>query len=301
MSLRDMTISCGAPTPAVFPSLGVGIGLRAPHYRTFLNERPKVDWLEVHTENFFDAGAWESHVLDTLRQDYPISLHGVGLGIGSVEGFSDQHLRRVCEAVRRIEPVLISEHLSWGAVSDRHLNDLLPMPLTVEALHLVSQRVDQIQQLLGRRLLIENVSTYLRFQCDAMSEAEFLAVLVERTGCGVLLDINNLYVNKHNHDEDPLAAIDALANGCIGELHLGGHVQSGELLIDHHGARVAPAVWALYEIALARCGTISTLIEWDTEVPDLSVLLDEARAAQQRMASAGALTSERAADAHASC
>lgn len=273
-----------------FPALGVGIGLRAPHYRTFLNERPKVDWLEVHTENFFDAGAWDAHVLDVLRQDYPISLHGVGLGIGSMEGFSEQHLERVVDTIRRVEPILISEHLSWGTVSDRHLNDLLPLPLTLEALRLVAGRVDRVQQLLGRRLLLENVSTYLRFRCDAMSEAEFLASLVERTGCGVLLDINNLYVNQHNHGEDALEAIAALPTGCIGEFHLAGHLLSDDLLIDHHGARVAPAVWSLYEAALKHFGPISTLIEWDTDVPDLSVLLDEAQLAQQHMATVNSVT-----------
>ena len=269
--------------PADFSELGVGIGLRAPHFRTFLNERPKVDWLEVHTENFFDPGTWDAHVLDALRQDYPISLHGVGLGIGSAEGFSEQHVQRVCEAVRRIEPVLISEHLCWGATADRHFNDLLPLPLTTEALDLVAERVDRIQQLLGRRLLLENVSTYLRFRCDVMSEAEFLAALVEQTGCGVLLDINNLYVNQHNHGEDALAAMDALPIGCIGEMHLAGHMLSDGLLIDHHGERVVPAVWSLYEQALSRFGPVSTLIEWDTNVPELSVLLDEARLARERI------------------
>ena len=268
------------------PSLGVGIGLRTPHYRSFLDHRPKVDWLEVHTENFFDAGTWDAHVLDTLRQDYSISLHGVGLAIGSAAGFSDEHLQRAAATIRRLDPVLISEHLCWGAVSDRHLNDLLPLPLTEEALRLVVERVDRIQQLLGRRLLLENVSTYLRFQDDAMTEAEFLAATVERTGCGVLLDINNLYVNQHNHGEDALAAMQALAIECVGELHLAGHLLSGDLLIDHHGARVAPPVWALYQAALQRYGPVATLIEWDTDVPELSVLLDEARQARAHMATA---------------
>ncbi len=277
------TVSKPSPS-AAFPRLGVGLGLRGPHYRTFLNERPRVDWLEVHTENFFDAGAWESHVLDTLRQDYPISLHGVGLGLGSAEGFSHHHLARLRETVQRVEPILVSEHLCWGAVSDRHLNDLLPMPLTQEALQLVSERVDRVQQLLGRRLLVENVSTYVRFRCDAMTDSEFLAALVARTGCGVLLDINNLYVNQHNHGEDALAALAALRPDSVGEFHLAGHLLSGAMLIDHHGARVAPAVWRLFEQALARYGAVSTLIEWDTDVPELSVLLDEAQLAQERIA-----------------
>ncbi|WP_326941982.1 MNIO family bufferin maturase [Actimicrobium sp. GrIS 1.19] len=261
-------------------TLGFGVGLRAAHYREFLEQRPKVDWLEVHTENYFEAGGWDAHVLEQLRHAYPISLHGVGLGIGSAHGFSEAHLARVCDTVRRVEPALISEHLCWGAVHDRHLNDLLPMPLTQEALLLVAHRVDRVQQALGRQLLIENVSTYLRFAADAMSEAEFLAALAARTGCGILLDINNLYVNLRNHGEDPLAALQALPPGCVGEMHLAGHLVTADAVIDNHGAVVAPAVWLLYEQALRRFGPVSTLIEWDTDIPELAVLLAEAQHAR---------------------
>jgi uncharacterized protein (UPF0276 family) len=260
--------------------LGFGVGLRAPHYRDFLERRPRVDWLEVHTENYLHPGGWDSHVLERLRRDYPISLHGVGLGIGSARGFSEAHLQRVRDTVRRIEPVLVSEHLCWGAVDDRHLNDLLPMPLTDEALALVCERVDRIQQALGRHILLENVSTYLRYRDDAMSEAEFLAAVAAHTGCGILLDINNLYVNQCNHDEDPLAALEAIAPHSVGEMHLAGHLVTPEAVIDHHGDRVAPAVWALYEKALRRFGPVATLIEWDTDVPELDVLLDEAQRAR---------------------
>ena len=275
-----------APGQPVFAQPGVGIGLRAPHYRDFLAQRPKVDWLEVHTENYLDAGSWDAHVLDQLRQDYPVSLHGVGLGIGSATGFSEQHLQRVCETVRRVDPVLVSEHLCWGAVNGRHLNDLLPMPLTVAALQLVAERVDRIQQALGRRLLIENVSTYLRFRADTMSESEFLAALVGRTGCGILLDLNNLYVNQCNHGEDAVAAMATLSANlsspaAIGEFHLAGHLVTADAVIDHHGDRVAPPVWALYRAALQRFGPIATLIEWDTDIPDIAVLLDEAQRARE--------------------
>lgn len=282
--------NCFVPLHNAAAGLGVGIGLRAAHYRQFLSERPKVDWLEVHTENFFDAGSWDAHVLDSLREDYPISLHGVGLGIGSAQGFSDDHLQRVVATVRRIDPVLVSEHLCWGAVSDRHANDLLPLPLTTAALQLVTERVDQIQQLLGRQILLENVSTYLRFKHDAMSEVEFLATLVQRTQCGVLLDINNLYVNDHNHGEDACAAIDLLTTDCVGEFHLAGHLVVDDLLIDHHGAAVAPAVWALYQHALRRFGPVASLIEWDTDVPELAVLLNEVRQAQAWMSAVAAQT-----------
>ena len=262
-------------------SLGFGVGLRAVHYRDFLQGRPKVDWLEVHTENYLEAGAWDAHVLEQLRCDYPVSLHGVGLGIGSAAGFSESHLQRVIETVRRVEPALVSEHLCWGAVAGRNFNDLLPLPLTRAALQLVSERVDRIQHALGRQLLIENVSTYLRFQDDVMSEAEFLAQLVARTGCAVLLDINNLYVNQHNHGEDALEAMAALPPNCVAEFHLAGHLETSDALIDHHGAPVAEAVWLLYQQALRRFGVVPTLIEWDTDIPALPVLLAQAERARE--------------------
>jgi uncharacterized protein (UPF0276 family) len=260
--------------------LGVGVGLRVPHYRQFLEQRPAVGWLEVHTENFLSQSGWDWHVLQQLRRDYPFSLHGVGLGLGSVHGFSEQHLERVRALVERVEPALVSEHLSWGALHDRQLNDLLPLPLSDEALELLCERVGRVQDTLRRQVLIENVSTYLRFRDDAMSEAEFLAALARRTGCAVLLDVNNLYVNQCNHGEDALAAIAALAPACVGEIHLGGHLVTPGAVIDHHGAAVAPPVWELYRAALARFGQVPTLVEWDTEVPALEVLLGEAATAR---------------------
>lgn len=254
---------------------GVGIGLRVPHYHDFLERRPAVDWIEVHTENHLAQSGRDRHVLETLRRDYPLSLHGVGLGLGSREGFSDAHLARVAALVRALEPALVSEHLSWGALHDRQLNDLLPLPLDNAALDLVASRVARVQDALGRQILVENVSTYLRFHADAMGETAFLAELVRRTGCGVLLDVNNLYVNQHNHGEDAMHALAALAPGSVGEIHLGGHLDLGDVLIDHHGARVAPPVWALYRAALARFGAVPALVEWDTDLPALDVLLDE--------------------------
>jgi uncharacterized protein (UPF0276 family) len=256
--------------------LGVGVGLRAPHYRQFVEQRPQAAWLEVHTENYLDQAGWDWHVLQQLRRDYPISLHGVGLGLGSARGFSDHHLERVRDLVRRVEPALVSEHLCWGAVGDRQLNDLLPLTLDHAALDLLSARVSRVQDTLKRQLLLENVSTYVRFQQDAMSEAEFMAALAARTGCGLLLDINNLYVNQCNHGEDALAAIAAIAPGMVGEMHLAGHLVTPEAVIDHHGDTVADPVWRLYEAALARFGQVPTLIEWDTDVPELGVLLGEA-------------------------
>ncbi len=275
---------------------GVGIGLRVPHYRQLLEAGPpagraQADFLEVHTENYLARSGWDWHVLQTLRRDYPLSLHGVGLGLGSVHGFSEDHLERVRLLAEAIEPALVSEHLSWGALRDRQLNDLLPLRLDAAALGLVSERVERVQAVLKRRILVENVSTYLRFAGDAMSEAEFLAALARRTGCGILLDVNNLYVNQCNHGEDALAALDALAGlapGTIGELHLGGHLVTDLAVIDHHGDRVAPPVWALYRAALQRFGGVPALVEWDTDVPPLAVLLEEAAEARRIAAEAAA-------------
>ena len=261
-------------------SLGVGVGLRAPHYRDFLARRPKVGWLEVHTENYLAQSGFDWHVLEQLRRDYPVSLHGVGLGLGSARGFSDAHLERVAALVEAIAPVLVSEHLSWGAVHDRTLNDLLPLTLDRAMLDLMAERVERVQQRLGRQILLENVSSYVRFRDDAMSEAQFLAALARRTGCGLLLDVNNLYVNQCNHGEDALAALADIAPGSVGEIHLAGHLATPGMLIDHHGAVVAQPVWELYRAALARFGCLPTLIEWDTDIPPLDDLLAEARKAE---------------------
>jgi uncharacterized protein (UPF0276 family) len=261
-------------------ALGVGVGLRPAHYREFLLRRPKLAWLEVHTENYLDQAGFDWHVLQQLRADYAFSLHGVGLGLGSARGFSAAHLERVRSLVERIEPALVSEHLSWGAVEDRHLNDLLPLPFSEAALDLLCERVQRVQHALKRPILLENVSTYLRYQHDAMSEAQFLAALASRTGCSLLLDMNNLYVNQCNHGEDALAAISAIGIGMVGEIHLAGHLVTPQAVIDDHGSTVAEPVWQLYRAALRRFGRVPTLIEWDTAIPALEVLLGEARKAE---------------------
>jgi uncharacterized protein (UPF0276 family) len=276
-----MPLRTPAPAPAT-----AGVGLRAPHYRQFIEERPALGWLEVHTENYLDQAGWDWHVLQQLRRDYAVSLHGVGLGLGSARGFSAAHLERVAALALRVEPMLVSEHLSWGAVSDRNLNDLLPLTLDRAALDLLADRVDQVQHRLRRQVLLENVSTYVRFRDDAMSEAEFMAALARRTGCGLLLDVNNLYVNQRNHGEDGLAALAALAPGSVGEIHLAGHLETATAVIDHHGAAVAEPVWELYRAALARFGRVPTLVEWDTDIPPLERLLAEARKADMMAAGA---------------
>lgn len=264
---------------------GNGVGLRSQHYRDFLIAPVPVDWLEVHSENYFGDGGYDLHVLQQLRRDYPLSLHGVGLGLGSAQGFSALHVEKLKRLVDRTEPSLVSEHLCWGSVAGRHLNDLLPLPLTQEAFNLVCNRVEQLQDVLKRQVLIENVSTYVRFNEDSMSETQFLVQLAKRSGCGILLDVNNLFVNQCNHGEDARAALEGFAElrqGSIGEIHIAGHLHTPDCVIDNHGSRIDPQVWSLYQEACFLLGSeIPTLVEWDTDIPALEVLLEEASKVEQ--------------------
>lgn len=268
---------------SILPPGAVGIGLRAPHYAAIFDDQPALGFLEVHSENFFHAGGAAMRVLERARERYPISLHGVGLSIASGDAFSVAHLDNLAKLVERVEPALVSEHLCWGAMAGVHFNDLLPFAHTHEALALVADRVDQVQSRLGRRILLENLSAYVQFRDSEMSEADFLAGLVARCDCGVLLDVNNLYVNACNLDIDPHAELAKLPGAAIGEIHLAGHTQTEHGLIDTHGSRVAEPVWALYRDAVKRFGPRPTLIEWDTDLPALDVLLDEAASAEQIM------------------
>ncbi len=263
--------------------LGAGVGLRAPHYRDFLESRPAVGWIEVHSENYFGDGGYDRYVLERVRADYPLSLHGVGLGLGSVEGFDERHLAKLERLVDATEPVLVSEHLCWGAAAGQHFNDLLPLAYTPEALRLVAERVLRVQEALGRRILVENISTYLELGASEMGEGEFIAELVRRTGCGVLLDVNNLFVTEVNHGADAAATMRAIPAGSVEEIHLAGHLVTEHCLIDHHGDRVADPVWRLYDAALERFGPVPSLIEWDTDIPELGVLLAEAANARTRI------------------
>lgn len=282
MDKNISTTSLRQPTLSLF---GNGVGLRSQHYRDFLNKPIAIDWLEVHSENYFGDGGYDLHVLQQLRRDYPLSLHGVGLGLGSAQGYSNTHIEKLKRLIEQIEPALISEHLCWGSIAGRHMNDLLPLPLTQEVLDLICDRVSQLQDSLKRQVLIENVSTYLRFNDDSMSEAELLVQLSKRTGCGVLLDVNNLYVNQCNHGEDAVAALNCFAQlpvASIGEIHLAGHLLTPDCVIDNHGSRIDPKVWSLYQEACRILGPeIPTLIEWDTDIPALDVLLDEASKVEQ--------------------
>jgi len=275
-----------APSAAVRPDAipaRAGIGLRAQHYRDVLEQRPAIGWFEVHSENYFGDGGAPLYYLEQIRARYPLSLHGVGLSLGSADDPNRTHLQKLRALIGRFEPALVSEHLCWSSISGRYLNDLLPLPYTEEALRHVCARIGEAQDVLGRQLLIENVSSYLEFAHSTIPEWEFLAAVASRSGCGILLDVNNVYVSAMNHGFDAVRYLRALPAAAIREMHLAGfsvnRYEDGEILIDTHGAPVAEPVWALYRQALRQFGPVPTLIEWDTDIPPLAVLQDEMRRA----------------------
>jgi uncharacterized protein (UPF0276 family) len=267
-----------------------GIGLRTPHCREMIESRPAAaGWLEVHSENYFGAGGQPHVFLERLRADYPLSLHGVGLGLGSADALDLAHLRRLAGVIERYEPGLVSEHLCWSAAGGRHLNDLLPLPYTEEALTHVAERIVRTQEFLDRQILIENISSYLRFRHSTIPEWEFVAQLAQRTGCGILLDVNNIYVNAVNHGFDARTYLAAIPAKAVQEIHLAGYDDSGACLIDTHGSAVSEPVWTLYRETIERLGARPTLIEWDTDIPALDVLLGEACKADAILESAHAI------------
>ncbi len=271
----------------------VGIGLRHPHYGEVLASCPALDFLEVHSENFFGDGGAALAVLMQARQHYAVSLHGVGLALGSAAGIDRQHLEQLARLVERIEPVRVSDHACFAigqvGAAPMHAADLLPIPFNAAALDTLCANVQRVQDRLQRTLLVENLSAYLGWSASDRGEPQFLSELAQRTGCQLLVDVNNIYVNALNAQaSDPLQAcrawLDAIAPTAVGELHLAGHCRvndaHGEIVIDNHGSRVDPAVWQLYSHALQRFGAVPTLIEWDTDIPPLAVLLDEAASAR---------------------
>ena len=279
-----------------------GIGLRLPHHELVLAEHPPAAWLEVHPENYM-ADQHSLAELERIRAHYPISLHAVGLSLGSAQGVDASHIERLRRLAGRLEPALVSDHLSWSAAGGQYLPDLLPLPYTDEALHIVCRNVSQVQEALGRQILVENPSTYLQFAASAIPEAEFLAAVVRRSGCGVLFDVNNIYVSASNQRLDAAAVLGAwcrtLDARTVAEIHLAGHAvvetaAGDEMRIDDHGDHVCKAVWALYEQALAHLGPRPTLLEWDTRLPAFSVLQAEAALAQTRLDSAQQLSYARA-------
>jgi uncharacterized protein (UPF0276 family) len=272
---------------------GAGIGLRLPHLAELVATRPKVGWLEIHPENFM-ANAHATELLLDLARDYPVSVHTVGISIGSADGFDHAHLERLALFVDRLKPAKVSGHLAWSTFGGHYLNDLLPLPYTEETLLLVADHLARVQDRLGRAYLVENPSTYVGFVGSTMTETEFLNELVIRTNCRLLCDVSNVYVSGHNMGFDPYAYLTALPPEAIDELHLGGFTPEdddatcgGTLLVDTHAAAVATDVWPLYRAALTRFGGLPTLIEWDNDLPPLSTLLDEAAFAATELAAVG--------------
>jgi uncharacterized protein (UPF0276 family) len=260
--------------------VAAGIGLRAPHVREVLERHPVVPWFEIHSENYFADGGPVLATLDRIRADYPLAMHGVGMSLGSTDPLDRGHLAKLKRLADRVDPAVISEHLCWSGVGGRHFNDLLPLPYTEEALDHVCARVGAVQEFLGRALVVENVSSYYAFPESTVPEYEFVAAVAARTGCMLLVDVNNIYVNARNHGIDPHAYLAAIPPATVAEIHLAGFDDSGPIVIDTHGAPVAPEVWRLYAAAIARFGRVPTLIEWDTDIPAFAVLQREAATAQ---------------------
>lgn len=257
------------------PFLGHGVGLRVPHYEHLLREPAGVDWFEAITENFFGHGGRPHRVLERVRSQVPVVFHGVSLAIGSGDALDREYLRRVRALVDRYEPAWVSDHLCWGRQGGHHSHDLLPLPYTEEALDRVTRRVGQVQEMLGRRILLENVSSYVGFAASEMTEWEFLSQVAERADCLLLLDLNNIVVSAHNHGFDPHHYVDGIPVRRVWQFHLAGHTDHDRFKLDSHIGPVPDAVWALYRRALGRFGPVSSLVEWDAEIPAWETLLGE--------------------------
>lgn len=265
------------------PDLGAGIYFKAKHFQDILQSKPPVDWFEVHSENYMSRGGVSLKQLEAIRKNYPVSVHGVSLSLGSAEPLCQAHLQGLKKLIDWIDPILVSEHLAWSRFEGAFLNDLLPIPYTSETLQTLCDHIDQTQEILQRQILIENPSTYVIFKDSTIAEPDFLAQAIQRTGCGLLLDVNNIYVSACNHKWDAAAYLQSIPVDCVREIHLAGHAERaiGEhiLRIDDHGSKVCDAVWDLYKKAIERFGRTPTMIEWDTDVPSLDTLVGEAAAA----------------------
>ncbi len=268
------------------PRLGHGIGLRTEHYADVLATPPDaragglVDWFEVISDNFMVPGGNPRRVLRAVRERWPVVMHGVSLSLGSVDPLDERYLEQLAALAAEIEPALVSDHLCWGGHGGRYAHDLLPLPFTEEALAHVAARVQRVQDRLKRRILVENVSSYVAFPQSTMAEHEFLAALAERADCGLLLDVNNVFVSAHNHGFDARAFLDGIPRGRVGQFHLAGHSQQGGLLLDTHDHPVRDEVWDLYRHAVARFGDVPTLVEWDDKLPPLARVVEESRRAR---------------------
>ncbi|MCA9667337.1 MAG: DUF692 domain-containing protein [Myxococcales bacterium] len=267
--------------------LARGVGLRREHFTHLLEHDPgDVAWFEIISENFFEPGGRPWAVLEKLRAERPVVMHGVAMGVGNATGISRDYLARLAALIERVEPAWISDHLCWGGFGGHYAHDLLPLPYTEEAVRHVAAQVRLAQDVLGRRMLLENVSSYVGFEISAMSEVEFVCAVAAEADCGLLLDINNVYVSAHNHGFDAGAYVDAIPAARIGQIHLAGHSDQGDYLFDSHDGPVIDAVWALYRRVIERVGAVPTLIEWDEHIPSYERLAGEARAAGELSRSA---------------
>ena len=266
------------------PIANAGVGLRYQHHQDFIDLKPQVSWVEVHSENYF-GGGMPVNYLQRIRKNYELSLHGVGLSLGSSERIRKTHIKMVQKLIELVSPIFVSEHLSWNITQNFYLNDLIPVPYTQESLRIFVRNIDEVQNILGRQILIENPSAYFQYSFGDYSETEFLSHLVNQTKCGLLLDINNVYVTCHNQHTDPLTYIKEIPANAIQEIHLAGHatkvIDDSVILLDDHGSKVADAVWQLYKKAIDIFGIKPTLIEWDSNIPPLDILIREAEIANR--------------------
>lgn len=262
------------------PNLGFGLGLRTDHYQDVLNVQPNIDWFEVISENYMVRGGKPLHFLDKIRADYPMVMHGVSLSIGSTTPFNQDYLRDLKKLADRIQPAWISDHLCWTGVHGQNMHDLLPLPYTIETAKHVAERVRIVQDYLGRRILLENVSSYASYVDSTMSEWEFISLVSEQADCLLLLDVNNIYVSSYNHNFDAKAFIDGVPAHRVQQIHLAGHQNNGDYIIDTHDAPVIDPVWDLYDYAIARLGAVSTMIERDDHIPPLEELVSELQIAR---------------------
>ncbi|MDF2529308.1 MAG: uncharacterized protein K0Q57_188 [Gammaproteobacteria bacterium] len=264
---------------------GVGVGLRSQHYAHIMQHLPPVPWFEVLTDNYLDVDSPPLHKLDKIRQHYPMVMHGVGLSIGGTDLLDFEYLKRVESLIHRLDPVWVSDHFCWTSFKGCHSHELLPLPFTHEAIKHIVSRIHQVQDYLKRPILLENISSYCRFECSEMTEAEFINAITLQSGCGILLDINNIYVNSQNHGFNPADYLQAISPQAVKQFHLAGYEQSGPFLVDNHGAAVYPQVWQLYKLAIKRFGPLPTCIEWDNHVPAWEVLMAETYKAEVIMQS----------------
>jgi uncharacterized protein (UPF0276 family) len=278
-----------ASKPAMHPALGFGLGLRVDHYDAILAGDPAIDWLEIVSENYMIPGGRPLHYLARFRERYPLVMHGVSMSIGSTDALNLDYLKQLKKLADFVQPAWISDHLCWTGVGGRNLHDLMPLPYTLEAVEHVAARVRQVQDVLERPLVLENVSSYVGYRQSQMSEWAFLAEIARRADCLLLLDVNNVYVSSHNHSFDAREYLDGLPPDRIQQIHLAGHLHQGDLIIDTHDAPVAAAVWDLYAYALRRFGPVSTMIERDDQIPPLEELLAELDHARQIAATLSAV------------